>query len=101
MDKPGWIARTTATSKPRATWAAVALAACSLLVQGVNFVKTDLKPLLEQGRKNQVVLIRIEEQVILNTTRLARIEKRLDEHERRIADLEQRGPQPGVFRRQK
>ena len=61
-------------SKPRATWAAVGLAVCSLFVQVTNFVRVDLKPLLEATRQNSETL--------------KRIETRLADHERRIIDLE-------------
>ena len=64
--------------KPRskASWAAVALAAISCLVQGVNFVRNDLKPVLDGLREN--------------TATMRRIDARLDDHESRIKKLEGR-----------
>lgn len=72
-------------SKPRATWAAVALAVVSLCVQVVNFWRSDLKPVLEQGREQKESLLRIE--------------KRLEDHERRLGDLEQWQRGNGVWKR--
>lgn len=60
--------------KTRASWAAVALAVCSLFVQVTNFVRTDLKPLLEAMKQN--------------TATLKRIETRLEDHEHRLQVLE-------------
>lgn len=73
MVNNGWIARTKQT-RAKASWAAVALALISCVVQGVNFVRTDLKPLLEASQKN--------------TAALERIERRLEDHERRLVELE-------------
>lgn len=82
MEGSGWSVRATPQrgDKPgrgKASWAAVALALVSCCVQGVNFVRTDLKPLLEAARQNQATL--------------ERIEQRLADHERRIAELERAG----------
>lgn len=77
-----WVSRKSAVGsrkserKPRATWAAVALAVCSLFVQVTNFVRTDLKPLLEATRQNSETL--------------KRIETRLEDHEHRLQELERR-----------
>ena len=62
--------------KPRATWAAVVLAVCSLFVQVTNFVRTDLKPLMELAQQNSAALKRIEE--------------KLQDHERRLTELERK-----------
>lgn len=60
--------------KPRASWAAVGLAVISCLVQGVNFVRNDIAPLLEAAKQNTVML--------------KRIEARMEDHERRLSELE-------------
>ena len=62
--------------RPRATWAAVVLAAISCLAQGVNFVRNDIAPLLEATRQNSETL--------------KRIETKLEDHERRIQVLERK-----------
>ena len=76
--------------KPRATWAAVVLAVCSLFVQVTNFVRTDLKPLLEAARQSRVELNEVREIV-------DRVDKQFDvraeliiDHEERLGTLEQR-----------
>lgn len=78
MDKSAtWTQRvsaTTARAKTKATWAAAALAGVSLLAQITNFVRSDLKPVLD-GVK-QV------------SAKLDAIEKRLEDHENRLRDLE-------------
>jgi hypothetical protein len=70
----GWTGRVKKTARSKATWAAVALAAISCIVQLVNFVRTDLKPVLD-GIKS-------------SNEKLTRIEQRLEDHERRIGELE-------------
>lgn len=73
-----WMNRTGRDGKKgRAGWAAVGLAICSLGVQVTNFVRTDLKPLLELSRQTAEAV--------------KRIETRLEDHERRIGELERRG----------
>ncbi len=62
--------------QPRASWAAVGLAALSCLVQGINFVRNDIAPLLEATKQTSATL--------------KRIEVRLADHERRLAELERR-----------
>lgn len=71
-----WTQRTkTAMQKPRkATWAAVALGVISILTQLLNFVRVDLQPLI----------IKLD-QIDAKTTR---IEQRLEDHERRLQNLE-------------
>lgn len=54
----------------KATWAGVALSVLSLLAQVGNFIRVDLQPVLSA---------------------LSRIEQRIEDHERRIAELERRG----------
>jgi hypothetical protein len=61
-------------SKPRASWAAVLFALASLIVDVSGWIKSDLKPLIEATRQNSETL--------------QRIERRLEDHERRIAELE-------------
>ena len=75
----GWTERAARVNKPRATWAAVALALVSLAVQMLNFWRSDLKPVLDATKANTVML--------------ERIEQRLEDHETRIGELErwQRG----------
>lgn len=73
----GWSERLrTVKRRPRATWAAVVLAALSCLAQGVNFVRNDIAPLLEATQQNSATL--------------KRIETRLEDHERRLTELERR-----------
>ncbi len=62
--------------KPRATWAAMTFALASLIVDVSGWIKTDLKPLMELSRQNAETL--------------KRIEAKLEDHERRIIDLERR-----------
>jgi hypothetical protein len=62
--------------KPRATWAAVLFALASLVVDLSGWVRADLKPLMELAREN--------------SASLKRIETKLEDHERRIQELERR-----------
>ncbi len=78
----GWTVR--APRKSNLAWLPAVLALISLLVQALNLWRTDLKPLVDLGQKNQAAL--------------ERIEKRLDDHERRLTELEARR---GVIRQVK
>lgn len=78
MQKSVWIDRSPTSKvqspKSKTTWAAVALAVVSLCVQVTNFIRVDLKPLIEGVNKAN--------------TKLEQIERRLEDHERRIQELE-------------
>lgn len=78
----GWTVRT--PRKNNLAWLPAVLALLALLVQALNLWRTDLKPLVDLGQKNQAAL--------------ERIEKRLDDHERRLTELETRR---GVIRQVK
>ena len=62
--------------KPRATWAAMVFALASLVVDVTGWIKTDLKPLMELAQQNSAALKRIEE--------------KLQDHERRLMELERK-----------
>lgn len=97
----GWNVRTKTPSRPRATWAAVALAVVSLLVQCLNFWRTDLKPVLEVGQQNQAALTRIERKQADHDERLVRLEAIAVSNRARIEQLEGRRVSVGVIRRVK
>ena len=84
------VVKTGILDKKRAGLAAVLVGICSLLVQVTNFVRSDLKPLLEAARQSRAELKQVREIV-------DRVDKQFDvraevliEHEERLGTLEQR-----------